>query len=108
MSDIAEKDWKLLRRLQPVLLERFCEEILAQAVDIAESTNDTNHERYLKLYRFLKEKDREMAYAFDDYRRSNARLKIHSLYACGIITDEEVQEFSEEIRYMIRMMNSPG
>ena len=106
MSDLPEKDWKLLRRLQPVLLDRFCEKVLREAVEIARSPDGTNHERYLKLYRFIREQDRDMATAFDDYRRSTARVKINNLYALGLMTEAELAGFSDEIRAMVLLLNS--
>ena len=41
MPDIPERDWKLLRELAPVALNRFCEQILREAAAIAADTTAT-------------------------------------------------------------------
>jgi len=98
MFDIPERDWKLLRQLKTVALERFCERVLNEAVRIAGTPKATQHERYLKLYKFVHEQDRAMAAAFDDHRRSTALPKIAHIHSLGLFTDEEFAQFSEETR----------
>jgi hypothetical protein len=50
MSDFSERDWKVLRELKPVLLERLCGQILRRAADSATASEGKNHERFLKLW----------------------------------------------------------
>ena len=70
MFSISEPDWKLFRRLQPVALDRFCQKILTEIEGIAADTNKTHHERYLAIYERIRQRDKELAAAFDDLRRS--------------------------------------
>ena len=71
---LPEKDWKLLRQLAPVALERLCDKILKEAMAIAQAPAKTSHERYLELYKLIQEQDRDLAFAFDDHRRSTALI----------------------------------
>ena len=105
-QDIPEKDWKLLRQLKPALLDRFCEQVLGQVAKIATTRTGTSHERYLKLYQLIKQKDRDIASAFDDHRRSNARLKLARIRSLGLLTEKEFAEFSEEIQSSLLSINS--
>jgi hypothetical protein len=98
MSDFPERDWKLLRELKPVLLERLCGQILRRAADIATASDAANHQRYLKLWDMIQEQNEEVARAFDDHRRSTAFIKVLQIRRLGLFTDEEFARFSEEIR----------
>jgi hypothetical protein len=53
------------------------------------------HEQYLKVYRFIHDKDRELGSAFNDLRRSTATFQIRVIKNLGVITDEELSRFSE-------------
>lgn len=79
--EFPERDWKLLRRLAPLALERFCGKVLAEATEIAAAPGKTSHQRYLELYKFLREKDKDLASAFDDHGRSTAMLKIARIHS---------------------------
>jgi hypothetical protein len=105
-GDFPERDWKLLRRLAPVALERFCAKVLAEATEIAAEPGRTGHQRYLNLYRFLREKDKDLAFAFDDHRRSTAMLKIARIHSLGLFTPEEFGEFSERTRDTVQSLLS--
>ena len=96
--EFPEKDWKLLRRLKPQLLDRYCDRVLHHVAEMAKGTAVGSHERYLKLYQYLKERDRILASGFNDQRRSNALAKIAAIHAQGLFTDEEFAQFSEETR----------
>ena len=95
---LPERDWKLLRQLAPVALERFCDRVLREATEIANAPAKTSHERYLQLYRFLQEQDRDLASAFNDNRRSTALRKLAWIYSLRLLTEEEFGAFSEETR----------
>ena len=101
MRDIPERDWKLLRELTPVALNRFCEQVLHEATDIAADTTATPHERYGRLYDLIKKQDREVAIMFDDHRRSTAFLKIIAIHLHKMFTEEEFARFSEETRQKV-------
>jgi hypothetical protein len=84
MNQIRESDWKLLRRLQPVALDRFCQRVLSDVQATCSDTAATAHERYLQVFKLLREQDKEM------------------MRTSGLITDEEFAEFSEELRETIQ------
>jgi hypothetical protein len=54
---ISEPDWKLLRRLQPIALERFCQGVLSEAARLASDTATGSHARYLQLFKLVEERD---------------------------------------------------
>jgi len=95
---IAEPDWKLLRKLHPIALDRFCHRILAEIASVGSDASRTNHERYRAIYQLLKRRDREIANGFDGMSRSQALIRILALRRLGLFTDDEFGRFSEEMR----------
>jgi hypothetical protein len=67
---IKEADWKVLRRLHPLALERFCERVLAEIESIRHDNARSFHQRYLDIFQIIKRRDQEMGCIFDDPKRS--------------------------------------
>jgi len=99
--DIPEKDWKLLRRLSPVAMERFCARVLEEATRIGAAPDRTSHERYRELFQLMRQQDCELAAAFDDHRRSTAIVKLMRIQALGLLTEAELAAFTEETRNVV-------
>jgi hypothetical protein len=95
---IAESDWKLFRQLREMALERFCERALSEVRRLASDTGKGAHERYLAVFELLRHRDKELAEAFDDLRRSTAWRQLAIIRARGLITEEEFARFSPETR----------
>jgi hypothetical protein len=72
LDRINESDWKLFRQLQAIALQRFCQRVLDEVVQVASNADKTSHERYGEMYGLIKDRDKELAHAFDDPRRSRA------------------------------------
>ena len=72
LREIKEADWKVLRRLHPVALERFCERVLAEIGSVNNDSARNFHQRYLDIFEIIERRDREMARIFDDLKRSRA------------------------------------
>lgn len=104
MKDIRESDWKLLRRLKPVALDRFCQRVLSDIQSTGSDATATAHERYLRVYKLIQEEDNELGRIFNDLRRSTAVFQATSMRSADLITDEEFAEFSEELRETIQKL----
>ncbi|MBI1906026.1 MAG: peptide ABC transporter substrate-binding protein [Rhodocyclales bacterium] len=107
MMYILESDWKVLRRLKPLALERFCERTLAECVQVATGSGDSAHERYLTLYRLVHERDKELARAFNNLRRSSAINALISMTNLDLLTASELAEFSDETRGIVQRVLEP-
>ncbi len=99
MHTIKESDWKLLRRLHTVALERYCQQVLAESERLHRAPDKSFHERYLAVFDLLRKRDKELARLFDDLRRSTALQHLAGL--CGLLTAEEVAQFSEETQMLV-------
>lgn len=93
--DIKESDWKVFRRLHSIALERYCQHVLEE-VRLAAACQASYHDCYLKVYRLIRARDKTMAYAFDDPRRSTAFALLANIIHEGLLTDEELKQFSYE------------
>jgi hypothetical protein len=99
--DIPERDWKLFREIHRVARERFCERVLSEIARVSSAPDQDAHERYLKVYDMIRDKDKEIAALFDNPRRSNALGQISMIASAGLLTDQEVSRFSPETRKSI-------
>jgi hypothetical protein len=104
----AESDWKVLRKLHPVVLDRFCRRILEEIGSVSADTSKSNHQRYRAIYQLIRRRDDEMAEAFDDMRRSMTAIRVLALRRHGLLTDEELARFSKEIRDMVESILGPS
>ncbi|MEO6392269.1 MAG: peptide ABC transporter substrate-binding protein [Pyrinomonadaceae bacterium] len=100
-NEITEKDWKLFRRLHEVALERFCKRILEEVQDLAGSSTGSCHDRYLRVYQLMKTRDKAIAAAFNDLRRSTAFIALAIIVNTGFLTEAELDQFSSEARQIV-------
>jgi hypothetical protein len=101
-----EKDWKLLRHLAPIALDRYCARVLEDVARITAAPGKTSHERYIKIYKLMRDRDRDLAFAFDDHRRSTAMTKLARIQVLGLLTEDELRGFSEETREIVSLLIS--
>lgn len=104
MIEIQEADWKTLREVRPIALDRFCQQILAEIVELAADQNQTNQQRYRAIYELIHRRDKELADAFDNPRRSTALLQLAHMRGLKLLTDEEMGRFSDITRDSLRIL----
>ena len=96
--EFAEADWKELRRLHAIAFERFCARTLDECVTLATDDAVTAGERYGALQRHMKDRDRAIAAAFKDLRRTRALEVLTGIVALDLLTDDELAALSAEVR----------
>ena len=106
MKSIPERDWKLLRRKQDDLLNRYCHRVNQIAEDLLAAAHDSAHSRYRQVYRHYREADDTLAACFDDWRRSTAWMRMLALLEHGILTEADLHEFSEETQDVMAVLRS--
>jgi hypothetical protein len=102
---MTESEWKILRTVKEAALERLCGRIMDQCQAVIQGRG-TNHERYLRLYKVVQDGDDEVAWAFNDLRRSTANHRLAAMVKLGLVTDEELGRFSESTRETTRLLVS--
>lgn len=98
------REWRLFRELRTVALERFCKSILMELAEVATAQHSSYHQAYLKAYRLMRERDDEIASAFNDPRRSRADRQLVAIHGLGLITPEEFQSFDPDTREFVESM----
>ncbi len=104
--DIKESDWKVFRKLHGIALERFCQRVLEDVRRAADECEDGYHECYLKVYALIRNRDKTIAGAFNDPRRSQAFVLLANIIEEGLLTDAELNQFSPEARERIEMIET--
>lgn len=105
-SRIPESDWRQFKRVRAELLERFCACVLDEVVAAAASTQGTAKERYLRVFKLIEERDKEFRNAFGDHRRSTADEQLFIMRKMGLLTDADLDGFSEQTRMRLRSFDA--
>jgi hypothetical protein len=100
-DQIREAEWRILRELKPIALERFCERVLSEVSRLASDTDKSAHERYLAIFKLMDLRDDEIANAFNDMRRSTAMRRLTFIKYLDLLTGEEMARFSPETRELV-------
>jgi hypothetical protein len=107
-SHIPESDWRLFKRVHSELLERYCARVLDELAASLKARDVTAHDRYIRAYKLLKNRDEDMARAFDDFRRSTAVMQLAIMRSMGLLTEEDLNVFSEQTQVQVRGITSIG
>jgi len=102
--EITESDWKVFRRLHGIALERFCQRVLEEVRLATTECKDGYHDCYLKVYSLMRNRDKAMARAFNDPKRSMAFILLANVIEEGLLTDDELKQFSPEAREAIEVI----
>ena len=97
-----ESDWKEFKILKSNALERCCESVLSEFIELARRPGASEYDRYVDLYQLLRARDKVLASVFDELSRSTADLQLGVMYARGIVTDDELSQFSEKTQEIAR------
>ena len=96
--EIKESDWKLLRRLHRVALERFCRRAVEEISAAVSDRSGDYHGCFLEVFALINERNRELAHTFDDLRRSNALILLAGMREKQLLSEEEFSHFGPETR----------
>ena len=88
------------------LLERYCARVLDELAASVKAGDGTAHDRYLRAYKLLRSRDKELARAFNDFRRSTAVMQLAIMRRMGLLTDEDLSVFSTQTQEQIRGITS--
>jgi hypothetical protein len=103
-TTIDESDWKLLRRLHQVALEKFSKQILDELEQIRIDPSKSNHERFLAAFDLINRRNKDIAMAFDDLRRSRAFDRIAAIHSLGLFSKEETAGFTEQTQEIMKVL----
>lgn len=98
MNNMKESDWKKFRKVRVGALEDYCNRIFDEWDAIRGQEMLSAHERYLKLYALIRERDKKLGRIFDGFSRSSAPFALKKMANENLVTDEQLAEFSQDVR----------
>lgn len=99
-----ESDWKIFRELRELALDRFCRRVLEELENLCRDAPRSHHERYLDVFRLLRDRDDELAHAFNDPRRSRMIAQLAAMHAHGLLEPDELTRFTAQTRDTIESL----
>ena len=103
-GDIKESDWKIFKQVHSAAHERFCERIISEIDGIRQDKSKRAEERYAAINELLRQRNKQLANAFNDFRRSTAFRQLGIMFSYGLLLDEELSRFSPEMQERIRSL----
>lgn len=103
--DVPEADWKVFREIRQDALERFSDRILRQLVAICEDRSRSAHDRYLDVWRILRERDEAMARTFDNPRRSTMYVHLAAMEALDLLAPNDLSRMTSQTQLRIRRLS---
>jgi hypothetical protein len=100
----SERDWRQLRRVHAIALERFSAQVLDEAAAVIHDGDRSAHARYLALFRLVHDRNAAMATAFDDLRRSTGLQRLSAIIGVDVLTEEDLAGFQPEVRDAARAL----
>lgn len=100
--EVPESDWKVFRELRERALQRFCDRALARARELSRDESRSPHKRFRKVFRYLQDRNEDLAYAFDNPGRSRMVVQLAAIHGLDLLEPEEFARFTEETRKRAR------
>jgi hypothetical protein len=107
MREIKEPDWKVLRRVHPLALERFCERALAEIDLVWRDGVKSHHARYLQIFGIIQQSDRVIASLEQSAALSCTNDAGPDSFA-GLLAEDEFSGLSPETRGAIQVLLGAG
>lgn len=98
---MSEPDWRTFKEVRAAALDRFCRRVLDESRAVCDDGSASAHERYRELYDLIHKRDKELADAFDDVRRSTAIMQLMLMRRHNLLTPEELARFGNDTRGLL-------
>ena len=105
--DLTKEQKRIAKRLIDIALERECAVFNLRIKTLAGHHLNTkltkpNHQRYLDIYKLTDEFDKHIADRYDGLSGSRYLMTIVNLYCDGVLKDEDLIEFDDEVFMQIK------
>lgn len=97
MGNVAESDWRLFREMLPKWQENYMEKLIGQYVEILNGSGKAS-KRFWALEERVNRDRLCSGVIVNDFRRSTMRYEIANLLADNVITLDDLNGFSEDIK----------
>jgi hypothetical protein len=100
-NEPAESDWKMFRSIVPALRERYLRARNTELMAVFQSESLTPTEQFWKVNKRMEEIGGILRTCLDGHRRSQMMHAMRLMHHHQMITDEDLNGFSEEVRERI-------
>ena len=97
MYQVIEKDWKLFRKLLPGWQEAYMERLAKEYIELLSSDRQAS-DKFWELDQRIKQDKRRTGVLARDVKRSNMFQLIINLIYEEAISEDDLNEFSEDLR----------
>lgn len=101
MGEVAESDWKLFKELLPKWQESYMEMLIGQYVEILNDDSEASS-RFWALEERINRDKLSSGVLASDIRRSTMRYEIANLLSDNVITLDDLDGFTEDIKSCAR------
>lgn len=106
MEELSKGQEKIAHKLIDEALQRECAKFLNDMDSFMRQRNqneEDSHKTYLSLFRKIHQFDKKLTKRYDGLTGSAYFLSVIGLYCDGVLTDEDINQFEEEIQVRIRL-----
>ena len=104
MADMPEKDWRFLRSIQDMLIERLSERLNAEIAAILSRRDLTARAKRVKVHEAAQRHYRIVAECFDHWKRSNIWLACRAMVKHGVFEEIDLAALTAETAEHIQSM----
>ena len=97
MGELAESDWKLFKELLPKWQESYMEMLIGQYIEILNGGSEASS-RFWALEECINRDKLSSGVLVNDIRRSTMRYEIANLLSDNVITLDDLDGFTEDIK----------
>ena len=101
--EISKSDWKFYREKIGVWQESYMEKLNNEYIDLLRATDKKASDKFWALEKRIKN-DRRHPGVIIEMRKSNAIYDMVSLVRLGVITCEDLTDFSEDLQQAVKYM----
>lgn len=101
MGEVAEKDWRLFKELLPKWQESYMEMLIGQYIEMLNGDSEASS-RFWALEERINRDKLSSRVLVNDIRRSTMRYEIANLLSDNVITLDDLEGFTEDIKSCAR------
>jgi len=102
MNHVNENDWKIFRDMAPVIRERYLSKKNQELLDMLGDEQQSHTERFWDVEERTKEIAKILRACLDGHSRSKMDLFMMVMLSHGMLTDDDLDKYSEELREQLR------
>ncbi|RKX33574.1 MAG: multidrug transporter [Verrucomicrobia bacterium] len=99
-----ESDWKAFRRMVPELRERYLRKVNRELIGILHAEGSSPTEQFWDVEERIRKESKILRDCLDGHSRSKMWMSVLLMYRYGMIGDEDLDCYSDELRDYIEQL----